>query len=73
MIADIWASENSIYMQTYIKGVESPEIHYKVHTGRMVLILCGIAFENSVDQDQMASEEAIWSRSTLFDIQFVNF
>ena len=32
----------------------------------------GVAFENSVDPDQMASEEAIWSGSTLFFIQFVN-
>ena len=29
-------------------------------------------FANSVDPDQMAFEEAIWSESTLFDIQFVN-
>ena len=29
-------------------------------------IRIGIAFENSVDPDQMASEEAIWSGSTLF-------
>ena len=29
-------------------------------------------FANSVDPDQMASEEAIWSGSTLFVIQFVN-
>ena len=29
-------------------------------------------FANSVDLDQMASEEAIWSGSTLFVIQFVN-
>ena len=28
-------------------------------------------FANSVDPDQMASEEAIWSGSTLFVIQFV--
>ena len=32
----------------------------------------GIAFGNSVDPDQMASEEANWSGSTLFVIQFVN-
>ena len=32
----------------------------------------GIAFVNSVDPDQMASEEAIWSGSTLFFTQFVN-
>ena len=32
----------------------------------------GTAFENSVDPDQMASIEAIWSGSTLFFIQFVN-
>ena len=29
-------------------------------------------FANSVDPDQMASEEAIWSGSTLLVIQFVN-
>ena len=29
-------------------------------------------FANSVDPDQMASEEAIWSGTTLFVIQFVN-
>ena len=32
----------------------------------------GIAFENNVDPDQMASEEAIWSGSILFFIEFVN-
>ena len=32
----------------------------------------GIAFENSLDPDQMASEEAIWSGSTLFFMEFVN-
>ena len=31
-----------------------------------------LTFANSVDPDQMASEEAIWSGSTLFVIQFVN-
>ena len=30
-------------------------------------------FANSVDPDQMASEETIWSGSTLFVIHFVNF
>ena len=30
------------------------------------------AFANSVDQDQMASEEAIWSGSALFAIKYVN-
>ena len=30
------------------------------------------AFANSVDPDQMASEEAIWSGSGLFAIQYVN-
>ena len=29
-------------------------------------------FANSVDPDQMASEEAIWSWSTLLVMQFVN-
>ena len=32
----------------------------------------GIAFENSVDPDQVACEEAIRSGSTLFVIQFMN-
>ena len=31
-----------------------------------------IVFKNTVDPDQMASEEAIWSGSTLFFIQFMN-
>ena len=31
-----------------------------------------LAFKNTVDPDQMASEEAIWSGSTLFFIQFMN-
>ena len=30
------------------------------------------AFANSVDPDQLASEEANWSGSALFDIQYVN-
>ena len=30
-------------------------------------------FANSVDPDQMASEEAIWSGSALFVILYVNF
>ena len=32
-----------------------------------------IAFKNTVDPDQIASEEAIWSGSTLFFIQFMNY
>ena len=34
--------------------------------------MMGIAFENCVDPDQMASGKAIWSGTTLFVIQFVN-
>ena len=30
------------------------------------------AFANSVDLDQLASEEANWSRSALFAIKYVN-
>ena len=30
------------------------------------------AFANSVDQDQLASEEANWSGSALFAIKYVN-
>ena len=30
------------------------------------------AFANSVDPDQLASEEANWSGSTLFAIQYLN-
>ena len=30
------------------------------------------AFANSVDPDQLASEEAYWSGSTLFVIKYVN-
>ena len=31
------------------------------------------AFANSVDPDQLASEEANWSESALFIIQYVQF
>ena len=31
-----------------------------------------LSFENSVDPDQLASEEANWSGSALFVIQYVN-
>ena len=31
------------------------------------------AFANSVDPDQLASEEANWSGSALFVIQYLNF
>ena len=51
---------------------------YKNHSFkllRLTLILLSATtptFANSVDPDQMASEEAIWSGSLLFVIQFVN-
>ena len=35
------------------------------------LTLCP-AFANSVDRDQLASEEANWSRSALFAMKYVN-
>ena len=38
----------------------------------ILLITTTPTFANSVDPDQMASEEAIWSGSTLFVVQFVN-
>ena len=38
----------------------------------ILLFMTTPAFANSVDPDQMASEEAVWSGSTLFIIQFVN-
>ena len=38
----------------------------------ILLLTTTPTFANSVDPDQMASSEAIWSGSTLFVIQFVN-
>ena len=38
----------------------------------ILLFMTTPTFANSVDPDQMASGEAIWSGSTLFVIQFVN-
>ena len=38
----------------------------------LILLFTTPTFANSVDPDQMASSEAIWSGSTLFVIQFVN-
>ena len=40
-----------------------------MHSNRSFLTL---VFNNTGDPDQMASEEAIWSGSTLFFIQFMN-
>ena len=38
----------------------------------ILLFTTTLILANSVDPDQMASSEAIWSESTLFVIQFVN-
>ena len=38
----------------------------------ILLFMTTPTFTNNVDPDQMASEETIWSGSTLFVIQFVN-
>ena len=38
----------------------------------ILLFMTTPTFANSIDSDQMASEEAIWSGSTLFVIQIVN-
>ena len=42
------------------------------HLTLILLFTTTPTFANSVDPDQMASQEAIWSGSTLFVIQFVN-
>ena len=39
----------------------------------ILLVTTTPTFANSVDPDQMASEEAIWSGSTLFVMWFVNW
>ena len=38
----------------------------------ILLFMATPTFANSIDSDQMASKEAIWSGSTLFVIQIVN-
>ena len=43
---------------------------------RLTLVLLNpdiLCFANSVDPDQLASEEANWSGSALFAIKYVNF
>ena len=43
------------------------------HVLTLILLFTTIpTFADNVDPDQMASEEAMWSGSTLFFIQFVN-
>ena len=47
--------------------------HYvDYHKIILTLVLLNPAFANSVDPDQLASEEANWSGSALFAIKYVN-
>ena len=45
--------------------------YFKIEILTLVLLIYP-AFANSVDPDQLASSEANWSGSALFDIQYVN-
>ena len=47
------------------------QIHLRITTS-LTPVLLNPAFANSVDPDQLASEEANWSRSALFAIKYVN-
>ena len=47
-------------------------VNLNVNLTLILLFRTTPTFANSVDPDQMASEEAIWSGSTQFVIQFVN-
>ena len=44
---------------------------FRVYPFTLILVLLN-PFANSVDPDQLASEEANWSRSALFAIHYVN-
>ena len=48
----------------------------RIPVGRLTLLLLNttrFVLANSVDPDQLASEEANWSGSALFVIKYVNF
>ena len=51
-------------------------IKYELHKLNLILLLLSTicpVLANSVDPDQLASEEANWSGSVLFVIKYVNF
>ena len=52
-------------------GISFPKVLYLPITFVQLNPICP-AFANSVDPDQLASEEANWSGSALFVIQYVN-
>ena len=54
--------------------VKKSEIFFFSFTKNLILLNTTTpTFANSVDPDQMASEEAIWSGSALFVMQFMNW
>ena len=61
-------------MQSYIKQIQTSSYPSCKQILTLVLLntTCHV-LANSVDPDQLASEEANWSRSALFVIKYVNF
>ena len=66
-------SENNIFITTYVM-IQYPYHLPYLYSVLLTLVLLNpdiIAFANSVDPDQLASEEANWSGSALFAIEYV--
>ena len=73
----LWPSWDSKLRPIDLQSDELPTalLNYSLRVCMLTLILLFTTtptFANSVDPDQMASEEAIWSGPTLFVIQFMN-
>ena len=61
-----------IRVMTLVKTTAASEESEREDLTLILLFTTTPTFANSADPDQMASEVAIWSGSTLFVIQFVN-
>ena len=61
-----------IRVMTLVKTTAASEERERKDLTLILLFTTTPTFANSADPDQMVSEVAIWSGSTLFVIQFVN-
>ena len=77
-ILNTWVSDKMAYANSADPGgtVWSGYILFSIPLGILTLLLLSTTcpvLANSVDPDQLASEEANWSGSALFVIKYVNF
>ena len=63
---------SGIYLRMY-KTIAKLDLYDSISLTLLLLNTTRLVLANSVDPDQLASEEANWSGSALFVIKYVNF